>query len=64
MKELWVFIDKSLAKGFIQSAKSTMPALVLFREKTDESLRLCVDYRGMNCICVENMYPLPFRWTC
>lgn len=25
----------------------------------DGSLRLNMDYKGVNCICVENMYPLP-----
>lgn len=35
-----------------------MAAPVLFKEK-DGSLRLCVGYRDLNCICVENMYPFP-----
>ena len=27
--------------------------------KKDSSLRLCVDYRGLNKITVKNQYPLP-----
>lgn len=56
MEELRAFIHKNLERGFIQLAKSRMAAPVLFKEK-DGSLRLCVGYRDLNCICVENMYP-------
>lgn len=31
---------------------------MLFREK-DVSLHVCVDYRGLNTVCMENVYPLP-----
>jgi len=33
--------------------------LILFVKKSDGSLRLCVDYRGLNQITVKNRYPLP-----
>lgn len=58
-EKLRVFIDKNLSRGFIQPVKSRMAAPVLFKEKRDGTLRLCVDYKGLNCICIENMYPLP-----
>lgn len=45
MEELWGFIDKSLARGFLQPVKSRMTAPVLFKKK-DRSLRLSVDYVG------------------
>ncbi len=32
---------------------------MLFVKKPDESLRLCVNYRGLNEITVKNNYPLP-----
>lgn len=32
---------------------------MFFKGKKDRSLRLCIDYRGLNGICMENMYPLP-----
>lgn len=57
MEELRAFIDKNLARVFIQLAKLRM----LFKEKKDGSLRLCVNYRGLNGICVENMYVKPLR---
>jgi hypothetical protein len=32
---------------------------VLFVRKKDGSLRMCVDYRGLNTVTVRNRYPLP-----
>ena len=34
-------------------------APILFVKKKDGTLRLCVDYRGLNCITTKNQYPLP-----
>ena len=31
----------------------------LFVKKKDGSLRLCVDFRGLNCISKQDCYPLP-----
>jgi hypothetical protein len=31
---------------------------VLFVEKKDKELRLCVDYRLLNAVTIKNMYPL------
>lgn len=36
-----------------------MAATVLFCEKEDGTLCLCIDYRGLNAVCIENVYPLP-----
>lgn len=59
MEELLACIDKNVARRYIQPVKLRMVAPMIFKEKKDGSLRLCVDYRGLNCICIENMYPLP-----
>lgn len=59
LDELWPFIDKNLAQSFIQPVKSCMAIPVLFQEKKDGSLHLCMDYHGLNDICMENIYPLP-----
>lgn len=59
MEDLQTLIDKNLARGFIESAKTRMAAPVFFTERKDGSLRMCVDYHRLNAICMENVYPLP-----
>jgi len=44
------FIDKNLTNGFIHLISSLHEALVLFIKKKDRSLRLCVDFHGLNKI--------------
>jgi hypothetical protein len=53
------YLDSSLEKGWIRNSKSPAGAPILFVLKSDGSLRLCVDYRGLNKIIVKNRYPLP-----
>jgi hypothetical protein len=53
------YLTKNLAKGFIWHSKSLAGAPILFVKKKDDSLRLCVDYRGLNKITKKNRYPLP-----
>ncbi|KAM3845098.1 vomeronasal type-2 receptor 26-like [Vipera latastei] len=59
MEELQQYVNKSLAKGFIEQAKSQVGTPVFFKEKKNGSLRLCIDYKGLNCVSVENKYLLP-----
>jgi hypothetical protein len=53
------YLIENLAKEFIQHSKSPAGAPILFVKKKDGSLRLCVDYRGLNKITKKNQYPLP-----
>jgi len=53
------FIDENLTNGFIHSTSSPHRAPVLFIKKKDGSLRLCVDFRGLNRITKKDRYPLP-----
>ncbi len=53
------FLEENLKKGFIRESKSLASAPILFAPKKDSSLRLCVDYRGLNTIIIKNRYPLP-----
>ena len=61
-KELGIlreYLEASEAKGWIRRSKSPAGAPILFVPKKDGTLRLCVDYRGLNKITVKNRYPLP-----
>jgi hypothetical protein len=51
--------DENLAKNFIRHSKSPVGAPILFVKKKDGSLRMCVDYRGLNKVTIKNRYPLP-----
>ena len=53
------YIKDNLASGFIQPSSSSAGASILFVKKKDGSLRLCVDYRGLNLVTSKNRYPLP-----
>ncbi|KAL4022975.1 hypothetical protein IC575_016721 [Cucumis melo] len=59
LKELKVQLQELLDKGFIQPSVSPWGAPVLFVKKKDGSIRLCIDYRELNKVTVENRYPLP-----
>jgi len=59
LSTLWTFIDENLNTGFICPTTSSHAALVLFVKKKDSSLRLCVDFRGLNKITKKDCYPLP-----
>ena len=59
LEELRRYLEENLKKGFIRFSKSPAGAPILFVPKKDGSLRLCVDYRGLNSVTVKNRYPLP-----
>ncbi|GBG62010.1 hypothetical protein CBR_g28486 [Chara braunii] len=52
-------LEELLRLGFIKPSNSPWGALVLFARKADETLRLCIDYRGLNRYTVKNSYPMP-----
>jgi len=59
LETLRAYIEENLTKGFIRHSQSRCGAPVLFIKKRDGSLRLCVDYRGLNKLTHKNRYPLP-----
>ena len=59
LETLKTYIKTNLANGFIWPSKSPARTLILFDKKPDQSLRFCVDYRGLNNIIIKNWYPLP-----
>ena len=59
LQALRKWLDENLSKGFIRASSSPASAPILFVKKKDGSLRLCVDYRGLNEGTIKNRYPLP-----
>ena len=53
------YLAEYLARGWIRHSKSPAGAPILFAKKKDGSMRLCVDYRGLNKITIKNRHPLP-----
>src|SRR6266481_198894 len=47
------------APGFICPSFSPCGAPVLFIQKKDGSLQLCINFCGLNCISKKDCYPLP-----
>ena len=58
LETLKAYIETNLANGFIRPSKSPAGAPILFDRKSDGSLWLCVDYRGLNNLTIKNRYPL------
>ena len=52
-------MQELLDKGFIRPSVSPWGAPVLFVKKKDGSMQLCIDYRELNRVTVQNKYPLP-----
>ena len=48
-----------LSKSYIKPNKSPYEALVLFVDKKDGKLCMCIDYRAFNKVTIKNSYPLP-----
>ena len=59
LEALRFYLDENLATGTIRPSKLPFGAPILFVKKKDGSLRLCVDYRGLNKITKKDKYPLP-----
>ena len=53
------FLDENLNNSFVRPSTSSHGAPILFVKKKDGSLRLCVDFRGLNKVSKKDRYPLP-----
>ena len=52
-------IQELLENKFIQLSKSPYGSPVLFVQKKDGTLRMCIDYRVLNKLTIHDKYPLP-----
>ncbi|KAH0743176.1 hypothetical protein KY290_031169 [Solanum tuberosum] len=59
LKELKAQLKDLLDKGFIQPSISPWGSPILFVKKKYGSLRMCIDYRQLNKVTINNKYPLP-----
>ena len=59
LQELKVQIQELLGKGFIRPSTSPWGAPILFANKKDKTLQLCIDYRKLNRVTMNNRYPMP-----
>nr|GEW45006.1 reverse transcriptase domain-containing protein [Tanacetum cinerariifolium] len=59
MQELSEQLQELQDKCFIRPSHSPWGAPVLFVKKKDNSMRMCIDYRELNKLTVNNRYPLP-----
>ena len=53
------WISTNIDRGFISHSKSPFGSNILFAKKKDGSLRICIDYRGLNNITIKDRTPLP-----
>ena len=53
------YIRKNEARGWIREAFTDGSSPIMFVERKDGSLRLCVDYRALNEVTKKDRYPLP-----
>jgi hypothetical protein len=53
------YIEEALRRGWIRHSTSPAGAPILFVPKKDGTLRLCVDYRGLNNVTIKDRCPLP-----
>jgi len=59
LEEIKKQVAHLLSLGMIEPSNSPYGAPVLFVDKPDGSLRMCIDYRALNKITVKDRYPMP-----
>ena len=59
LRELRVQLQELLDKGFIRPSTSPWGASVLFAKKRGKTLRLCIGYRQLDRVIIQNRYLLP-----
>ena len=59
LETLKTYIKTNLVNSFICSSKSPAGTSILFDQKLDGSLWLCIDYQGLNNLTIKNWFPFP-----
>ncbi len=58
LNALQQYLKENMWKEFIRESQSSAEYSILFVSKSNESLRLCVDYKALNNITIKNSYSL------
>jgi transposase InsO family protein len=59
LEALRQYLATAEANGWIRRSVSEAGAPIVFAQKKDGSMRLCVDYRGLNDLTIKDRTPLP-----
>ena len=59
LKEMHSQIRALVENSWVEPSSSPWGAPILFVPKKDSALRLCVDYRDLNAVTVDDSFPLP-----
>jgi hypothetical protein len=59
LQEFKAQINDFMEWGYIRPNKLPYVLHVLFLNKKDEKLHMCINYRALNKITIKNNYPLP-----
>ena len=59
LNEIKSQLKELIDKNYIRPSVSPWGAPVIFVKKKDGTLRLCIDYRQLNKMTINNRYPLP-----
>ena len=62
--EIEILIRDLLKCGVITESQSPYAAPVVLVRKKDGSFRLCIDYRGLNKITIEDKFPFRLLMKC
>lgn len=58
LKELQMKLEELLKKGYIRPSVSPWGEPIIFVEERDGRMRLCIDFRKLNKVMLNNKYPL------
>jgi hypothetical protein len=59
LQKFKVQINDLMERGYMRPNKSPYGSLVLFIDKKDGKLHMCIDYHALNKITIKSNYPLP-----
>ncbi len=59
LEEFFKKLNDLLSHGYIWQNKFSYGASILFVDKKDDKLKMCINYRALNKIIIINNYPLP-----